>query len=332
MKRLSFIGGSVLAAMLFAAMPAVTSAQGQAFPNKVVKIVVPYTPGAVTDTAGRGVAQKLSEIWGQPVIVENRPGAGTTIGAEYVAKSAPDGYTLIFADNGTWVITPHLFSKLNYNVLTDFAPVTVVFRSSLVFAVSNAVPARDFKEFLAYVKANPGKVVYGSWGNGSNPHLAIEQLKQMTGLDMVHVPYKGGAPALADLLGGRVGLMMASYPLFAPHDKAGKLKVVAVAGEKRLSVRPDIPTVIESGVPGYTMISWFALMAPAGTPAPVLDKIRADVVTVLHDTRADGFTEKYLKPQGLLPGGDSRTEFDSLFKTEYARWGKLVKSVGVKLD
>ena len=332
MKRLLFIGRLVITAMLFAVMPAITGAQEQAFPNKAVKIVVPYTPGAVTDTAGRSVAQHLSEIWGQPVIVENRPGAGTTIGAEYVAKAAPDGYTMIFADNGTFVITPHLFSKLNFNVLTDFAPITVVFRSTLVFALSNAVPAKDFKEFLAYVKANPGRIAYGSWGNGSNPHLAIEQLKQMAGLDLVHVPYKGGAPALADLLGGRVGLMMASYPLFAPHDKAGKLKVIAVAGEERLPIRPDIQTVSESGVPGYTVISWFAMMAPAGTPAPVLERIRADVVKVLQDPRADGFTEKYLKPQGLQPGGDSREEFGSLFKSEYVRWGQLVKAVGVKLD
>ncbi|MBI4290889.1 MAG: tripartite tricarboxylate transporter substrate binding protein [Betaproteobacteria bacterium] len=332
MKRFMCFGASALTAMLLAAMPAITGAQEQAFPNKVVKIVVPYTPGAVTDTAGRSVAQRLSEIWGQPVIVENRPGAGTTIGAEYVAKSAPDGYTLLFADNGTFVITPHLFSKLNYNALTDFAPITVVFRSTLVFALSNAVPASTFKEFLAYVKANPGKIVYGSWGNGSNPHLAIEQLKQMAGLDLVHVPYKGGAPALTDLIGGRVGLMMASYPLFAPHGKAGKLKVVAVAGEKRLSALPDIPTVVESGVPGYTMISWFAMMAPGGTPAPVLEKIRADIVKVLQDNRADSFTEKYLKPQGMEPGGDSREEFSSMLKTDYARWGRLVKSVGVKLD
>lgn len=332
MNQLIFVGRTALAATLFASMLAVTGAQAQPFPNKMVKIIVPYTPGAVTDTAGRSVAQRLSEIWGQPVIVENRPGAGTTIGAEYVAKAAPDGYTLLFADNGTFVISPHLFTKLNYDALTDLAPITAVFRSTLVFAMSNAVPANDFREFLAYVKANPGKIVYGSWGNGSNPHLAIEQLKQMAGLDMVHVPYKGGAPALADLLGGRVGLMMASYPLFAPHEKAGKLKVVAVAGEKRLSIRPDIPTVSESGVPGYTMISWFAMMAPGGTPAPVLDKIRDDIVKVLRDSRADGFTEKYLKPQALEPGGDAREEFASMIKTEYAQWGRLIKSVGVKLD
>ncbi|MBI2315697.1 MAG: tripartite tricarboxylate transporter substrate binding protein [Betaproteobacteria bacterium] len=303
MNRLLFFGASALTAALFAATPSIAWAQAQAFPNKVVKIVVPYTPGAVTDTAGRLVGQHLSEIWGQPVIVENRPGAGTTIGAEYVAKSAPDGYTLLFADNGTYAISPHLFTKLNYNALTDFAPITVVFRSTLVFALSNAVPAKDFKEFLAYVKANPGKIVYGSWGSGSNPHLAIEQLKRMAGLDMVHVPYKGGAPALADLMGG-----------------------------KRLPVRPDVPTVIESGVPGYTMISWFAMAAAAGTPAPVLDKIRADIVKVLQDPRADGFAEKYLKPQALQPGGDSREEFASLYKAEYERWGRLVKSVGAKLD
>lgn len=332
MKRLLFLGGSALTAMLFAAMPATTSAQAQAFPNKMVRVIVPYPPGGTTDTTGRGLTQRLSEIWGQPVVIENRPGAGATIGAEYAAKAAPDGYTLLFADDGTWVITPHLYSKLNYNTLTDFAPITVVFRSSLVFAVSHAVPAKDFKEFLAYVKANPGKIEFASWGSGSIAHLAVEQLKQMTALNMLHVPYKGGAPALNDLLGGRVGLMMASYIFFAGHEKSGKLKVVAVAGDKRLSVRPDIPTVSESGVPGYTMATWFGMMAPAGTPAPVLDRIRGDVVKVLQDSRADAFTEKYLKPYGDQPGGDSRQEFDSLFKADYARWGRLVKAVGVKLD
>ncbi len=330
MKRLFFLGTGALAILLIAAVPGFTSAQ--AFPNKVVKVVVPYTPGAVTDVAGRSVAQGLSEIWGQPVIVENRPGAGTTIGADYVAKSAPDGYTLLFADNATFAIAPHLFTKINYDALTAFAPITVAFRSTLVFAISNAIPAKDFKEFLAYVRANPGKVVYGSWGNGSNPHLAIEQLKQMAGLDMVHVPYKGGAPALADLIGGRVGLMLASYPLFAPNWKAGKLKVVAAAGEKRIPALPDLPTVIESGVPGYTMISWFAMMGTRGTPAPVLEKIRGDIVKILKDPRPDGFTEKYLKPQGLEPGGDTREELAAMMKAEYVRWGKLVKSVGVKLD
>lgn len=332
MKRLLFFGGHSIVVLLLAGMSTLGIAQVQAFPSKVVKIVVPYTPGAVTDVAARSVGQRLSEIWGQPVIVENRAGAGTTIGAEYVAKSAPDGYTLLFSDHPTYVITPHLYSKLNYNTLTDLAPVTVVFRSTPVFAISNAVPAKDFREFLAYIKANPGKIVYGSFGNGSYPHLVIEQLKQMARLDMVHVPYKGGAPALADLMAGRVGLMMASYPLFAQHAKAGKLKVIAVSGEKRLSVLPDIPTVSESGVPGYTVVAWFAMMAPAGTQTPVLEKIRAGVVEVLQDHRPDSFTEKFLKPQGMEPGGDSREDVAAMVKTEHARSGNLVKSLGIKLD
>ncbi|MBI4294446.1 MAG: tripartite tricarboxylate transporter substrate binding protein [Betaproteobacteria bacterium] len=332
MKRLLFFGGSALTAMVLAAVPAITSAQLQTFPNKMVKVVVPYPPGGTTDTTGRGVAQRLSELWGQPVIIENRPGAGATIGAEYVSKAAPDGYTLIYADDGTFVITPHLYSKLNYNALTDFAPITVVFRSPLVLAVGSAVPVKDFKDLLVFVKANPGKITFASWGSGSMGHLAVEQLKQAAGLNLLHVPYKGGIPALNDVLGGRVGLMMASYISFAGHDKAGKLKVVAVAGEKRLSVRPDIPTVSESGVPGYTMTTWFGMMAPAGTPAPVLDKIRADVVKVLQDPRPEGFNEKYLKPNGDQAGGDSREEFNSLIKADYDRWGRLVKAAGVKLD
>lgn len=329
MKRLSFIGGTALAAMLFASMPAVTDAQAQAFPSKLVRVVVPYPPGGNTDAIARPVTQRLSEIWGQPVIIENRAGAGTTIGAEYVAKAAPDGYTLLFSDIATYVISPHLFSKLNYNALTDFAPITVVFRLSPVLGLSNAVPAKDFREFLAYAKANPGKLSYASFGNGSYPHVAIEQLKQMTGMDMVHVPYKGGAAAFADLIGGRVALIMAAYTIFEPHEKAGKLKVIAAVTERRLAVRPDLPTVSESGVPGYSVSSWAAMAAPAGTPANVLDRIRADVLKILHDPE---FNEKFMKSQALEPVGNSREDFASMLKAEYAHWGRLVRATGAKLD
>jgi tripartite-type tricarboxylate transporter receptor subunit TctC len=331
-KRLSLIGRTALAAMLLAQMLAVTGAQAQAFPSRLVKIVVPYTPGSLTDAAARGVAQRLSDMWGQPVIIENRPGAGTSMGAEYVAKAAVDGYTLLFSDNGTYTINPHLFSKPSYNPLTDFAPITIVFRTLPVFALSNVVPAKDFREFLAYARANPGKLSYATFGIGSFPHVATEQLKQMAGLDLVHVPYKGGAAAITDLIGGRVALLMASYGTFDQSEKAGRLKIIGAATEKRLVVRPDLPTVAESGVPGYSMMIWFAMAAPAGTPALVLDRIYADVVKILRDSGPDGYNEKFMKPQALEPGGNSREEFASLIKAEYAHWGRLVRAIGATLD
>ncbi len=328
-KLFSFIGRTVFAAMLFASMSVVTDAHAQSYPSKVVRVVVPYPPGGNTDATARGVTQRLSEIWGQQVLIENRPGAGTTIGAEYVARAAPDGSSLLFSDSATYVITPHLYSKPGYNPLVDFAPITVVFRLSPVLGLSSAVPAKDFKEFLAYAKANPGKLSYGSAGNGSYSHVSIEQLKRITSANLVHVPYKGTGPALTDLIGGRLALMMTSYAVLSPHEKAGKLKIIAAATERRMAVRPDLPTVSESGVPGYSVGIWSAMVAPAGTPAPVLDRIHAGMMQVLRDPE---FNEKFLKPQGLEPGGKSREELAAILSAEYARWGQLVKESGAKID
>ena len=327
MKKPMLIGATVLAiaVQLFAA----ADAGAQAYPTRLVKVVVPYAAGGATDAAASGVTQRLSEIWVQPVVVENRPGAGTTMGAEYVAKAPADGYTLLFSDHPTYVITPHLYSKLNYNALADFAPITVVFHSSPVLAMSNAVPARDFREFLAYARANPGKLSYGSFGYGSNPHVAIEKLKQVAGIDLVHVPYKGGGPAMTDLIAGRVALLLGTYSFWEPNEKAGKLKIIAAVTEKRLAVRPDLPTVAESGVPGYFINTWFAMATTAGTPAPVLDKIHADVLRALQDP---AFNEKFMKPQAYEPGGNSREEFAAMLKTEYARWGQLVRESGAKVE
>ena len=329
MKRPLFIGGCALAAMLISAMPAVTGAQAQGFPSKAVRVVVTTAPGGNTDIAARGLAQRLVPMWGQPVVVENRPGAGGTIAAAYVAGAAPDGYTLLYAPDGTYVITPPLYSKLSYHPLTSFAPITVPFRSSSILVLSNAVPVKNFREFLAYARANPGKLSYGSYGYGSNAHVAIEQLKQMAGLELVHVPYEGGGPALTDLIAGRVALLLGNLAFFEPHEKEGKLKIIAALDDKRMSVRPDLPTVSESGVPGYSVSAWSALVAPAGTPASVLDKIRADIVTVLRDP---DFNEKFMKQQGFRPEGNSREEFASMLRTEYAHWGRIVRTTGAKLD
>lgn len=329
MKKRSLISICLLATVSAAPMFAITGAQAQTFPTKLVKVVVPYPPAGTTDVLARGVTQRLSELWGQSVIVDNRPGAGTTIGAEYAAKAAPDGHTLLFSDSTTYVISPHLYSKLNYNVITDFAPIVDLFHSSLVLVMSNAVPANNFAEFLAYARANPGKLSYGSWGYGSNAHVGLEKLKQMAKMDLLHVPYKGGSPALTDLIAGRVALLLGNYAFWEQHEKAGKLKVIAAITKTRLAVRPDLPTVSESGVPGYSLSNWYVFAAPASTPSALLDRIHSDVVKIVRDPV---FNEKFLKPQTLEPDGHSRQEVAAMLKAEYAYWGQLVRESGAKVD
>ncbi len=305
------------------------AAQAQDYPDRTVKIVVPYPAGGGTDTVARSIAQRLSDAWRQPVVVENRPGAGTTIGAEAVAKATADGYTLLFSDTATFVINPYLYSRMTYDPFKDFAPITIVCHLVPVLAVANAIPAKTIEELLAYAKANPGKLSYASPGNGSYTHVAMEDFKKLAGADILHVPYKGTAQAMTDLLAGRVSMYMVTYSVFEAQEKAGKLKVVAAATEKRFGLRPDLPTIAESGVPGYSVNVWFALAAPAAVPAAILDKIHGDVVKILQDAE---FREKVLKSQALEAGGNSRQDFAALLRKEGAHWARLVKATGAKLD
>jgi tripartite-type tricarboxylate transporter receptor subunit TctC len=305
------------------------SVQAQGYPAKPVKIIVPYTPGGGTDTVARGLAHQLQEAWGQSVFVENRPGAATMIGADAVAKSPGDGYTLLFSDSAAFVINQHLYSKMTYNPLTDLAPITVVCRLAPVLALSNAVPATNMKELIAYAKANPGKLTYASFGSGSYPHVITEQLKRMAGIDILHVPYKGSAAAVSDILSGQLSMLIVTLSVFEQHEKAGRLKVLATTTEKRLSLRPDLPTISESGVPGYSASVWFGMAAPASTPPPILDKINADVVRILADP---GYREKYLTVQSLEAAGMPRAEFAALLKAETVRWGQLVRDSGAKIE
>ena len=306
-----------------------TSVQAQGYPAKPVKIIVPYTPGGGTDTVARGLAHQLQETWSQSVVVENRPGAATMIGADAVAKSPGDGHTLLFSDSAAFVINQHLYSKMTYNPLTDLAPITVVCRLAPVLALSNAVPATSMKELIAYAKANPGKLTYASFGSGSYPHVITEQLKRMAGIDILHVPYKGSAAAVTDILSGQLSMLIVTLSVFEQHEKAGRLKVLATTTEKRLSLRPDLPTISEAGVPGYSASVWFGMAAPASTPPPILDKINADVIRILADP---GYREKYLTVQSLEAGGMSRAEFAALLKAETARWGQLVRDSGAKIE
>ncbi len=300
-----------------------------AWPVKPVRLVVPYTTGGGTDMVARGLAQHLSELWAQPVVVENKPGAATMIGADFVAKAPADGYTLLFSDSATFVINQHLSSKMPYRPRVDFAPITTVVRLAPVVAVSPSIPVSSMAEFIAYAKANPGKLSYASFGAGSYPHVVSEQLKRMAGIDLIHVPYKGSSAAVTDMIGGQLSMLIVTLSVFEQHERAGKLKVLATATEKRLSLRPDLPTVAESGVPGYAVSVWFGMAAPAFTPEPVLDRIHADVLKVLADP---AYRARYVTAQSLEPGGISRAAFAELLKDEEARWAQLVRESGARLD
>jgi tripartite-type tricarboxylate transporter receptor subunit TctC len=305
----------------------VANAQGVApYPSRPVKIIMPYTPGGATDTLARNLALRLSEKWGQSVIVENKGGAGGMIGVEAVAKAAGDGYTLIVADSGPLVILPAIQPKLPYDPIKDLAPITVLARQVPVVVVNTKLPVRNIKDFVAYLKANPN-TPYGSLGAGSYPHVAAEDFFKQTGTSMLHVPYKGTMQVLADMIGGDIGLFMGgTLGIFQEQEKAGKIRILAVATDKRVSLRPDLPTVSES-VPGYSIPVWMGLAAPGTTPAPILDKIQRDVAAILHDK---AFMAAALTPNGLIPGGESRQEYTDVFRADMMRWDRLVKVLNIK--
>jgi len=312
---------------LVGTLVAATPSWAQSYPDRPVKIIVPLTPGGGTDTMARGLAGRLTALWGKNVFIENRPGSGTIIGAEAAAKAPANGYTLFFTEPATFVINPHLYKTLPYK-LSDFAPITIVCWLSPALAVSNAVPVKTIAELIQYAKAHPGALSYGSFGSGSYPHPAMEEFKHMAGIDLLHVPYKGSAGAIPDLISGQLSMLMITISVFEPHAKAGKLKILAAATEKRLSLHPDLPTIAET-VPGYFINVWFGLAAPAATPVPILDKIHSDVVKVLSD---QDFREKFLKPQSVEPGGISRDEFAALLQRELEVWGRLVRQSGAKAE
>src|SRR5207253_8375060 len=246
------------------------STLGQQFPSRPVKIVVPTTPGGATDALSRSMGARLSEIWGQPVVVENKPGATQIIGGEYVAKSPPDGYTLIVSDAATFIMNPILHKNLPYEGLRAFTPITLLVRFPWVVVVNPSVPANNFQELVAYARANPGKIAYGSFGTGSSGHISVDYMKKRLGVDLVHVPYKGAGPAVTDLLGGQIQMMMVTPLLVEPHARAGKLRLIAAATPSRIERLPNLPTVAESVAPGYEAGTWFALVGPAGMPSALV--------------------------------------------------------------
>ena len=321
---------SVLAPLLFAAAAlAAGTASAQPFPAHAVKIVVPTSPGGATDAFARALASRLSPAWGQPVVVENRAGANQILGADFVSKSAPDGYTLLVSDASSFVINPHLYRKLPYDGVNGFTPITVLVRFPWVVAVHASVPARSFQELVAYAKANPGKLSYGSFGLGSSAHISVDYLKNLLGIDIVHVPYKGAAPAVTDLLSGRIQMMMVTPLLVEPHARAGKLRLVAAATARRIPGLPDLPTIAESGVPGYEAGTWFALVGPAGMPREIVAKIYADTAKILADP---AFREQYVTRRWFEAVGNTPEQFSDYLKAEYARWERLIELSGVRVE
>ncbi len=317
-----------ISACLLAAFSIAGFAHAQTYPSKTIRMVVPFPPGGTTDILGRVAAQKLGEALGQQVVVDNRPGAGGNIGTEAVAKSAPDGYTLLTDPGSTLTINPSLFAKLPFDPLKDFAPVSILAAVPNLLVVHPSLPVRSVKELIALAKSKPGQLNYASTGAGQSTHLSMELFKTMARVDMTHVPYKGSAPAVTDLLGGHVLLMFDNMPSALPHVKAGKLRGIAVSTAKRSPVTPDIPTVAESGLPGFEVSVWFGVLAPAGTPREITERLNGILVKALHS--AD--VRERLSAQGAEPIGNSAAEFTAVMKRDLAKWAKVVKDANIKLD
>ncbi len=324
-KLLNKVGAAILAAL---SLTLAAGAAAQTYPEKSVKLVVPFPPGGPTDGMARILGQELSKKWSQPVIIDNKGGAGGGIAAESVAKSPADGYTLFFGTTGTQTINPSLYAKLPYDPVKDFAPVSMVATTANVLVVNATLPVKSVKELIAYAKANPGKLTFGSAGNGSSNHLAGELFKSTSGVDMVHVPYKGSAPALNDLLGGQLSLMWDVISTAMPHVAAGKTRALGVTSPKRSAIAPDVPTIAESGLPGYEVVIWFGVLAPTGTPAPIVDKISKDLAAIMKTPEM----KERLSKLGAEPAGTTPAEFADLMKADTAKWSKVVKSSGARVD
>jgi len=316
-----------LAVLAGVAMAPVVCAQGVAYPAKPIRWIVPFPPGGPADLLGRLVGQKLSEAWGQPVIVENRAGAAGNLGVDLVAKAAPDGYTLVIVPTGNITVNPTLYPKLPYKA-SELAPVTLIATVENVLVVHPSVPARSMQELVAHAKANPGKLSFASPGAGAQPHLAGEAVKLAAGVDLVHVAYKGTGPALNDLLGGQVSMMFSQLSSALPHVRSGKLRALGVASLRRSGTLPDLPTVAEQGFPGFEAVSWYALMVPANTPADIIAKLHAETVKSL---RLPDVTEK-LTALGAQPVGSSPVELANTITAETARWAEVIRRQGIKAE
>jgi tripartite-type tricarboxylate transporter receptor subunit TctC len=313
----------VIVALSCAALPALAD-----YPDKPVKIIVPYPPAGTTDILARLIAQRLSERMKQPFVIENRPGAGGAIGSVAVAKSPADGYTLLMATVNSHGINSALFKNLPYDAVKDFAPITIVGSTPNVLMVNPSVPAKTLAELLALARAKPGSLNFGSTSQGGSPHMSGELLKSMTGVDIAHIPYKGAGPMLIDLIGGQVQLGFDNLPSSIGHIRSGKLRAIAVTTAKRFPGTPEIPTMTESGVPGYEVSAWFGLLAPAGTPKPVVDALYANIAAILKQPEV----VKQLFDLGAEPGGNTPEAYARQIAADVEKWKKVVAATGVKAE
>ena len=316
----------LLAACALALLASHALAQG--YPNKPIKMIVPFPPAGSTDLSGRAVADKLGQRLGQPVVVENKPGAGGNIGSDVAAKSPPDGYTLLVGTVGTHAINGSLYSKMPYDHLKDFAPVILLSTTPNVLVVHPSLPANSVKEVIALAKAKPGELTFASSGSGTSIHLSGELFKSMAGVQMTHVPYKGSGPMLIDLMGGQTSMAFDNLSAAIQHIKAGKLKALATTGPQRAPALPDVPTVSEAGLPGYDSTSWNAIYVPAGTPKEIVERLNKELRAILESPE----TRKYFAEQGAQAGGGTPQELDAFMRAETAKWAKVVKESGAKVD
>jgi tripartite-type tricarboxylate transporter receptor subunit TctC len=303
-------------------------AHAQAYPSKPIKLIIPYAVGGSTDQTGRLLARSLSERLGQPIVVENRAGAGGAVGHEFVAKAPADGYTLLFSAAGPLTVTPHTYAKLNYEPIKGFEPITLVATQPLLLVLNPAMQAGSVADLVQEAKARPGKLTYGSFGNGSAAHLAGEHFKTLTGVSMVHVPYKGSGPALVDLVAGQIDLMFDVFSTAAPLVKGGKLKAIAITSSERSPQFPQVPTMQQAGVAGFEAGTWFGVLAPAGTPAPVIESLSKAINASLEEKEL----RDTLASQGATVRGGTPEQFNRFFLAEYDKWGKIVKSAGVTAE
>ncbi len=309
-------------------MAATTSVPAQQYPSKAVRMIVGFPAGGTSDIMARLTGQKLSEAWGQTFIIDNRPGAGGNIGTELVAKAAPDGYTLLVSPGSTLTSNPAVYSKVPFDTVRDFAPVTIIAGVPNALVAHPSLPVANVKQLIALAKSRPGQLAYASTGAGQSTHLSAELLKTSAGINLIHVPYKGSAPALTDIVAGQVSVMFDNLPSVLPFIKSGRLKPLAVSSAARSRALPEIPTVAESGVPGFDVTVWFAVLAPAATPRDIVNRLNAEIVKAINTSDM----RQRLAQQGADPIGNTPEEFSAVIKRDLAKWAKVVKDANIKLD
>ena len=317
-----------VAAVTALAFSGETAAQPANYPSKAIRIIVPFAPGGPNDILGRIVGQQLNELWGRPAVIENRGGAGGTIGVDAGAKSAPDGYTIVMGGSSNLAVAPGLYAKLPYDPLRDLAPVVNVAIVPYVLAVNPHVPARSVKELVAVARSKQGLLSYGSSGTGAMSHLAAELFKAASGADIVHVPYKGTSPSVTDMIAGQIDMMFADLAAVAPHAKVGKLRLLATAGSKRSAAAPELPTMAQAGVKGYAVDAWFGIVAPVATPKDIVAKLNTAIVNALkaHDVK------QRFEELGYEAIGDTPEQFGATIKADIEKFSRLIKNAGIKAE